>query len=194
MAFVVRQGEIFRVTGESTCDLVAFKLENLRERFDQARTKVANGKIFLTKGDSLYSKFNDVMLTITEDQFDGTHDLQKGMCSERVYQDIFRRNYDKFNMSVLGVPFEKFPKHGCWENLSSSLKSWGILPEDIPSPFNIFQHMKIDGKTGRMEFTDKVPPPGTYVDLEAKMNCLVAVSACPWFGKGKPLEISIYVP
>jgi len=153
-SFVVRQGEVFRVSGESTCDLVVFKLENLRERFDQARTKVANGKIFLTQGDSLYSKSNNVMMTIVEDGFvGGTHDLQKGMCSERVYQDIFRRNFDKFNMSVLGVPFEKFPKHGCWENLSSALKPWRIPPEDIPSPFNIFQHMNIDGKTGRMEFT-----------------------------------------
>jgi uncharacterized protein len=169
-------------------------LENLRERFDQARTKVDNGKIFVTKGDRLYSKYNNVMMTIIEDQFDGTHDLQKGMCSEKVYQDIFQKNFDRFNMSVLGVPAEKFPKHGCWENLTSALKSWGVPPEDIPSPLNIFQHMNIDTKTGRMEFTTKVPPPGTHFDLRAEMNCLAAVSACPWFGKGKPLEISIYVP
>ena len=63
-----------------------FNLHNLRERFDQARTKVLTGKIFLSEGDTLFSKLNTPMLTITADTWhEGKHDLQKGMCSASTY-------------------------------------------------------------------------------------------------------------
>ena len=41
------------------------------ERFDQARTKVYNMKLWITTGDVLYSKLNNPMMTIVEDQFAG---------------------------------------------------------------------------------------------------------------------------
>ena len=84
------------------------------------------------------------------------------------------------------------PDHGCWENLTQALTPWHIPAEDIPSPFNIFQDMEIDGKTGRMEMTNKQPAQPEHVDLRAEMDCLVSVSACPWFGKGGPLDILVY--
>jgi len=80
-SFVLRKGERIRIYAESIVDLVAFNLDNLRERFDQARTKANQAKIFLTTGDVLYSKFNNVMMTITHDTFRGKHDLQYGFCS-----------------------------------------------------------------------------------------------------------------
>ena len=39
-SFIVRKGQLIRVIGETTCDLVVFNNDNLYERFDQARTKV----------------------------------------------------------------------------------------------------------------------------------------------------------
>lgn len=79
-AFILKKGQRIRVIGESTVDFVAFNLDNLRERFDQARTKVLQGKIFISNGDQLISKFGNPMLTIIEDGYkeQGTHDLQKG--------------------------------------------------------------------------------------------------------------------
>ena len=68
-AFILRKNQHIRIIGESTVDFVAFNLDNLRERFDQARTKVMQGKIFISKGDQLLSKSNNVMLTIVEDTY-----------------------------------------------------------------------------------------------------------------------------
>ena len=48
--FEVKKGHIIRVIGESTADYVVFNLRNVKERFDQARTKVDQGKIFVTTG------------------------------------------------------------------------------------------------------------------------------------------------
>lgn len=55
--------------------------------------------------------------------------------------------------------------------------------------------MKIDGITGRLEHTKIRPRPGTYVDLRAEMDLLVAISACPDIVVGgKPVNVMIYQP
>ncbi|MBI2348736.1 MAG: DUF1989 domain-containing protein, partial [Deltaproteobacteria bacterium] len=50
-AFPVNKGQVIRVIGQSTADFVVFNLRNVKERFDQARTKVDQGKIYVTTGD-----------------------------------------------------------------------------------------------------------------------------------------------
>ena len=81
-AVEVTQGQRLRIAGRSIVDFVAFNLHDLTERFDQARTKTNQVKIFISTGDVLYSKRNNPMLTIVEDTFkEGRHDLQNGMCS-----------------------------------------------------------------------------------------------------------------
>lgn len=85
--FALQKGQRLRVSGSTVVDLVAFNLHDLRERFDQARTKSNQAKIFISTGDQLISKLNNPMLTIVEDTFkEGRHDLQKGMCSRRRFE------------------------------------------------------------------------------------------------------------
>lgn len=185
-------GRVVRISATTTVDFVAFSLRNLRERFDQARTKVYNMKIFISTGDKLMSKSNQHLMTIVEDTYrGGTHDLQKGTCSgyrfQLAKQEGRLREYYKRDVEI--------PDHGCWENLSRALEPYGIAPEDIPSPFNLYQTMKIDGATGRMEHTTIRPTPGTYVDLRAETDLLVALSACPDLPVGgKPVGVTIYEP
>src|SRR5881409_4034658 len=193
-AFVVKKGRILRVMGESTADFVVFNLRNVRERFDQARTKVDQGKIYVTTGDVLISKYNNVMMTIVRDTYRGTHDMEKGMCSTSFYKkwgdkifDIYRATWRK-----LGRKRGAAPKHGCWENLGRALKPWKILKEDIPSPLNLFQTMVINAETGTMRYAMIRPKPGTHMDLRAEMDCLVGISACPEGGRGKDLKVVIW--
>lgn len=197
-AFVVKKGQRIRVIGQSTVDFIAFNLNDLRERFDQARTKSNDGKIFVTKGDNLWSKRNNVMLTITEDTFaDGHHDLQKGMCSrkrhEMVFQGKVKRDFGTPDASPNPQTWEAIPDHGCWENLTAAVKEWKIEADDVPSPFNIFQNMKIDGETGKMNHTKVRPLQDAYVEMLAEMDCLVAASACPDHGARPETLIRIQV-
>jgi uncharacterized protein len=86
-AVEVKKGQRLRIAGKSIVDFVAFNLHDLSERFDQARTKTNQVKIFISTGDVLYSKRNNPMLTIVEDSFkEGRHDLQKGMCSRKRFE------------------------------------------------------------------------------------------------------------
>lgn len=177
----VRKDQVLRVEGRSIVDLVAFDLHDLQERFDQARTKTNQGKIFISTGDVLISKSNRDMFRIIEDTFEeGDHDLQHGMCSRARWEWAFREGIAQQQyLKDGGVTLDDFPDHGCYENLTAALAEHGIAPVDIPAPFNIFQHVEIDGATGSMRKTQVRPKETAHVDLQALMDCLVAVSACP---------------
>ena len=195
-AFVVKKGQRLRVAGRTVVDFVAFNLHNLRERFDQARTKTNKVKIFMSTGDQLISKLNNPLLTIVEDTFkEGRHDLQKGMCSKKrfelVAKGLAKRKFAEGADLNPKTP-EEIPDHGCWENLTEALKPWNIPPEDIPSPFNIFQTMRIDSDTGEMLDTLIRPKQEAHVDFRAEMDCLVGVSACPQSGRGQAIRVEIF--
>ncbi|MPZ63660.1 MAG: DUF1989 domain-containing protein [Propionibacteriales bacterium] len=78
----VLSGEVVTVRASTIVDFVAFDLHDRDHRFDQARTKANQGKIYVSTGDVLISKRNVEMLRIVLDEFtEGTHDLQYGTCS-----------------------------------------------------------------------------------------------------------------
>jgi uncharacterized protein YcgI (DUF1989 family) len=195
-ALELSKGQRLRIAGRSIVDFVAFNLHDLTERFDQARTKTNQVKIFITTGDILYSKRNNPMLAIVADTFgEGRHDLQKGMCSRKRFEMVAagksRRVFAE-GVDINPTAPEDIPDHGCWENLSAALEAWKIAPDDIPSPFNIFQCMRIDPDTGMMYDTMIRPKDEAYVEFRAEMDCLVAASACPESGRGRAIRMEIY--
>jgi len=195
-AFEVRKGQRLRIAGRSIVDFVAFNLHDLSERFDQARTKTNQVKIFISTGDVLFSKRNSSMLTIVQDTFtEGRHDLQKGMCSRKRFEMVAEGTAKRVfaeGVDINPKKTEEIPDHGCWENLSSALRPWNISPDDVPSPFNIFQCMRIDPETGIMYDTMIRPKDEAHVDFHAEMDCLVAVSACPESGRGQAIRVEIF--
>lgn len=112
-SFIVKKGQKIRVSAESIVDFVVFHLDPLQERFDQARTKANQGKVYLTTGDVLYSKLNHIMMTLVRDTYRGKHDWQYGMCSKGAYDQFGgRRNTE------------------AWKDF---LKKWAIEKrEDLP--------------------------------------------------------------
>lgn len=181
-AFDMEAGQSVRITSQTIIDFVCFNRDNLRERFDQARTKANQRKIFITTGDQLISKLNNPMMTIIEDTFEGHHDLQEGMCSRKRHElaaakGIWEKTY--------GRPLSEMPPRGCTENLGGVLAPYGIAVEDVPSPFNIFQHMIIHADTGELEHSHIRPkPPGAFVTMRAEMRLLAAISTCPDMAAG----------
>jgi uncharacterized protein YcgI (DUF1989 family) len=195
-AYVLKKGQRLRIAGKSIVDFVALNIDDLTERFDQARTKTNQVKIFISTGDILFSKRNNPMLTIVEDSFtEGRHDLQKGMCSRKRFEMVAQGKSKRVfaeGVDINPTAPEDIPDHGCFENLSSAVKDWKIAPDDIPSPFNIFQCMRIDPDTGVMYDTMIRPKDEAHVDFRAEMDCLVAASACPESGRGQAIRVEIY--
>ena len=195
-AFELKKGQRLRIAGKSIVDFVAFNLHDLTERFDQARTKTNQVKIFISTGDILYSKRNHPMLTIVDDTFqEGRHDLQKGMCSRKRFEMVAQGKSKRIfaeGVDINPTKPEVIPDHGCWENLSAAVAPWKIAPDDVPSPFNIFQCMRIDPDTGVMYDTLIRPKAEAHVDFRAEMDLLVAASACPESGRGQAIRIEVF--
>src|SRR5262249_3513206 len=92
-AWLVKRGQHIRVIdveGGQICDFLCFNADRLDERFSQARTKANQGKFTISTGDHLYSRDNNIMLTIAEDTY-RDHDLQWGMCSAWVFENVRRK-------------------------------------------------------------------------------------------------------
>ncbi len=167
---------------------MCFNADNLAERFSQARTKANQGKFTITTGDHLYSRDNNVMLTIVEDTY-RDHDLQWGMCSAWVFENVRRKYHGMAETFSVGGPLGG-PPFGCYEVLQKALKPWAISPENIPDPFNIFQTMDIQMAQRRLAIVNGRSKPGDYVDMVATMDTLCAASACP--STGRPLRVQVY--
>ncbi len=196
-AFEVRTGQVLTVHGSTIVDLVAFDLHDFRHRFDQARTKANQGKIYITKGDVLISKLNRDMLRIVEDTFtEGHHDLQYGMCSrERWLWALREGNATASYLRDRPMTEGDFPDHGCFENLIAALEPYPIDALDIPAPFNLFQHMSIHSESGAMVRSKLRPRERARVGFLALMDCLVAMSACPDLAVGgRDIRVTIETP
>ena len=193
-SLLVDKGQVVRVIGTTIVDFVAFNRHDLTDRFDQARTKVYNRTLFVTTGHTLMTKANHKMLTIVEDLFkEGHHDLQHGMCSRSRFE-LAAKEGRLAQYYFREIPPDELPDHGCWENFIDGLKGWKISDNDIPSPFNINQNVSIDPKTGLMLNLAVRPRPGSYIDMRAEMDCLVAVSSCPdlWAGGKQGIQVQVY--
>jgi hypothetical protein len=207
-AWEMKKGQRVRITFQSIVDFVVFNRDNLSERFDQARTKANQGKIYLTTGDRLLSKLNSTMMTIVGDTFKGTHDLQYGMCSECSYTTRWnQRHLPPWNTLYpqCGITCrEDLPLWGCYENIMTALQNYPITPLDIPAPFNIGQHMELDDK-GNLHWAvfakhKELFDENTHIDLRAEMNCLCAASCDPGSGKlgsskgfyPKPIRVEVF--
>jgi uncharacterized protein YcgI (DUF1989 family) len=190
-AWLVKRGQHVRVIdveGGQICDFVCFNADKLAERFSQARTKANQGKFTISTGDHLYSRDNNVMLTIVEDTY-RDHDLQWGMCSAWVFENVRRKYHGMAETFSVGGPLGS-PPFGCYEVLQKALKPWAISPENIPDPFNIFQTMDIQVAQRRLAIVNGRSKPGDYVDMVAVMDTLCAASACP--STGRPLRVQVY--
>ena len=163
-SFIVKKGETIRITdvsGKQPGDLVAFNLEDPSERFSQARTRVENGKSRVTENDTLWTNVNPprVMFTIVGDTC-GAHDLLYTPCCRYALTTRFGVDRD-----------------GCLENLAKALTDWEIEEREIPAPLNLFFNVEAH-TSGEVIIVEQTSAPGDYLELQAEMDSLIAISTC----------------
>ena len=194
-AGAVGKGEVVRITAMTGVGVVAFNAGDLTERFDQARTKVYNMRIWMSEGEQMFTKLNNPMMTMIADGFagEGRHDLQYGMTSREVLRIAAETGQPTRWAHLEG---RVVPDHGCLENFVEALRPWGIAASDVPMPLNLFQHAEIDTATGAIMPTRLRPEKPVAVDLRAEMDLVVGISACLDFeapASGAPVRISLLV-
>ena len=163
-ALTVQKGQFIRVIdveGEQVSDLVCFARVDTEEYLSSGRTIDYNQKIYLTEGDILYSNRSTPMLSITLDPV-GKHDFLLAPCS----REMFRITY-----GISG------PHPNCLDNLSKSLSPFGINASQIPITFNIFMNVALS-EQGIISVKPPLSKAGDFIELQAKMDLIVGITAC----------------
>jgi uncharacterized protein YcgI (DUF1989 family) len=163
-AFLVRRGESARIVdieGGQPGDLVAFCADDMAERFSQSRTRVENRSCRITEGHLLWTNGVPprVMFSVSRDT-GGRHDLLYTPCNRYALEKRFGVSRD-----------------GCQENLARALERWGVGVRDVPDPLNLFFAVEIDA-SGRIAIGSHRSKAGAFIELEARLDALVAVSTC----------------
>ncbi len=177
--FVVERGQILRLVcheDSQVADLDLFNRDNTKEHFSSSKTRTIHG-CHLTTGHQLWSHpiYQRPMMTILADTVnhrprpDGavSHDLLYGMCDERLH---FRLT------GTADMP-------NCRDNLTGAVAEFGLSPEDVHDPFNVFMVTGINDHDG-LFFVAPEAKQGDYMEFHAEMDTICAISACPGTSSG----------
>jgi len=165
VAFELKAGQRLKIIdpkGEQVSDLLAFNRHDVAEVISSGRTLDYASRIYLTTGDALYSNRSNVMMRIEEDRV-GRHDFLLTPCSA----DTFRIIYGDTD-----------PHRGCFGNLVEALEPYGIGPDQIPTAFNVFMNVPVDGTTGALTVEPPLSKAGDYTVFEASMDLIIGMTAC----------------
>lgn len=165
--------------GSQVADLLAFAADDVREVISNGRTFDYEETIKLTTGNRLWSNRSRILLEIIEDSV-GSHDFLLTPCSEATFLHFYP---DK-------------PIHrGCFGNLAEALAPYGIEPDAIPTAFNLFMNVPVDGVSGRLEVLCPLSRAGDLVRLRAVHDCIIGLTACSAFasngGSFKPIHYDV---
>ncbi|UZK69609.1 urea carboxylase-associated family protein [Sphingomonas sp. S1-29] len=164
-AFKLAKGDVLVVIdpkGQQVSDLLAFNAHDLGEVISSGRTFDYAERIYLTTGDRLFSNRSNVMLTIVDDSV-GRHDFLLTPCS-----------FDTFRLCYENEP----PHRGCFGNLAAALEPYGIEPDQIPSAFNCFMNVPVDGETGKLQVLPPLSKAGDRIAFRAEIDLIVGLTAC----------------
>ena len=182
VAFRLARGEILTVIdprGEQVADLLAFAADDLDEVISSGRTLDYAETIYLTTGHILYSNRSQPMLEIVADDV-GRHDFLLTPCS-----------YDTFHHFYPTLP----PHRGCFGNLAAALEPYGVVPDRIPTAFNCFMNVPINGETGTFTVEPPLSKAGDTIVFRAAMDLVIGMTACSALqsngGSFKPIQYRI---
>ena len=160
----VMRGQRLRIIdseGRQAVDFLCYNLHDREERYSAPNTIKAAGTISLTAGHTLYSDLAQPIFKIVEDSY-GSHDTIGGCCSA------------PSNLMLYGVP----DCPGCRENFLAALAKFDMGRRDVVPNVNFFMRVPVErGGTAAIARGDS--PAGSYVELEAAMDAIVAISNCP---------------
>ncbi|MEM7193301.1 MAG: urea carboxylase-associated family protein [Pseudomonadota bacterium] len=153
---------VINSNGGQVVDTWAFQADDLSEHLSMAHSRTALYRLWFQPGDILVSSRFRQIIRIVADTSPGKHDTLHAACSEGSY-GFFGHGKNHRN---------------CQDNLLQELSLLDYRPDNIPDPWNLFEHALIDE---HMSLYD-VPATakcGDFVELEALQNLWLICSACP---------------
>jgi len=165
VALRLRQGQRLQIVnthGTQVVDCWALNPADLGEYMSMPHSRNVWYRLVPRPGDLLVTNLRNPILRLLEDTSPGLHDTLIPCCDATRYRQ-------------LGVE-GRHPS--CAENFEMALRAMQIDPPLPPAPLNLFMNVPIKAN-GALAVAPPDSKPGDHVILEAQMDCLVVLSACP---------------
>lgn len=184
-AFRLGEGERLTVIdplGQQVSDLVAFRDGDPREVLSNGRTFDYEETLRLTAGNRIWSNLSRPLLEIVADDV-GCHDFLLTPCSEATFRHFYPTQ----------------PVHrGCMGNLVEALAPFGIEEHQIPTAFNVFMNVPVDGESGKLRVLPPLSQAGDRITFRALTDLVIGLTACSAYdsngGSFKPIHYSVEEP
>ena len=157
-----RRASKFRVVdlyGEQIVDFVAWvQNTNLTQKLSMAYSRYHLNGVQPIVGECLWTNKDEKIFRVVDDTCK-THDMTFMCCNPGLYEKEDRKDH-----------------RSCASNIAEVMKDHGLGSWiEVPDPFNIFQNtpnysLKALGNSR----------PGDYIQFEALLDCVCAVSSCPY--------------
>ncbi len=165
-AFEVAKGGRFRIVtpeGQQAADFFAYNARVVGEWLSANHTWIKNRRVKLRDGDEFQSRYRRPLLRLTEDGAGGVHDLMIPACDQIRYEQLGHHG----------------PHPSCSENLATAMRRLGHEIAVVPQPVNFFTHTVVESD-GAFNSPPNPVAAGAFVELEALMDVICVVSACPF--------------
>ena len=171
-SLLLRRGNLLRLTdleGGANVAALLFNHEEPLERYNMPDTLKAQHTAFLTTGNVCYSDMGRILVSIVDDSC-GWHDTIGGVThdweiEERFgkhdFQDCRNAMYRSGRLSLL-----------------TEIGKYGLGKRDMHANVNFFSKVQITDD-GSMNFVPGHSKAGSFVELRAEMNVLLALSSTP---------------
>ena len=147
--------------GTQVVDTWALMQADPGEYLSVEHTRRVTGHLCPRVGDIWVSNRRSPMLTLTEDSFDGTHDMLVACCDPWLY-------------AHLGA---QAGHANCRDNFLAALAAQGVSPPGVPNPVNLWMNVPVAGN--HVSLAPPVSTPGDHVTLRAEADLWLVLSACP---------------
>jgi uncharacterized protein len=154
--------KIVNTHGQQVVDTWAFSAEDLREFMSMEHLRPTIMRIFPRAGDELVTNRRRPILFFEEDSSPGIHDTIIAACDNYRYGLLNCTEYHD----------------NCTDNLFAAMRQLGLTPPECPSPLNMWMNIPVS-QSGETGWGVPLSKPGDHVVLRARMDCIVAMSACP---------------
>jgi uncharacterized protein YcgI (DUF1989 family) len=161
----IGEGQVIKVIntrGQQVVDTWAFNARDITEFMSMEHSRAAMEKIVPQVGDTLVTNRRRPILQVVEDTTPGVHDTLIAACDRYRYEQLGCEGYHD----------------NCADNLAAALRDLGESAPEIPSPLNLFMNIPVTGG-GRIAFRPPACSAGQFIAFRARMDLIIAFSACP---------------
>jgi uncharacterized protein YcgI (DUF1989 family) len=177
----VKAGQRLRVVdveGGQVADTFAFRADDVAEYHSAEHTRAYVSRLFPRVGEPFVTNRRRPILVLEEDASPGVHDMLCAACDPERYTGLGVEGWHA----------------SCQENLRGAMAELGFERVEVPQPINLFMNIPVrdDGGLGWEPAPTRA---GDSVTLQAVMDCIVVVSACPQdivpINNGRPSPVAI---